>query len=465
MAQSWYTIFGEENGFRHVRRYEDFRQLVPLRSYEDFSDYIQQIKQGVKNVLWPGKPLYFAKTAGTTAGDKYIPITEDSISNHTAGARNALLHYIYETGDTSFLSNKMIFLSGSPQLQQEAGIPTGRLSGIVNHHVPRYLRKKQLPTYSTNCIADWETKLDRIVEETLPANMGLIAGIPPWIQMYFDKLQQRTGKMVGEIFPHFSVLVHGGVSFEPYRHKLLASIGRKVATIETYPASEGFIAFQNSQQEEGLLLQLESGIFFEFIPIGNLAGSYPRRLWIAEVETGVDYALVLSSNAGLWAYLLGDTIRFTTLNPPKFVITGRISQFISAFGEHVIIEEVEKAMSNTLARYPQVQVTEYMVAPHVSKQKGEPSYHEWLIEFNHPPADMHAFASDLDKFICQQNSYYKDLIEGHVLTPLKITPLSPGAFSSYRRAAGKLGEQNKVIRVANDRTIADNLSAYRITIP
>jgi hypothetical protein len=464
MAQSWYTVFGEENGFRQIRKYDDFRQRVPIRSYEDFSGYIDQIKQGVKNVLWPGKPLYLAKTAGTTGGDKYIPITHDAIPHHIAGARNALLHYIDETGNTSFLSHQMIFLSGSPQLQQEAGIPTGRLSGIVNHHVPRYLRKNQLPTYATNCITDWEAKLDQIVEETLPANMGLISGIPPWVQMYFDKLQQRTGKTIGEIFPNFSVLVHGGVRFEPYHRKLFDAIGRKVDTIETYPASEGFIAFQNSQQEEGLLLQLDSGIFFEFIPAASLADPSPKRLWIAEVEVGVDYALVLSTNAGLWAYLLGDTVRFTSLNPHKIVVTGRTKQFISAFGEHVIVEEIEKAMSNVLAQHPQAQVTEYMVAPSVGKQKGETSCHEWFIEFSRPPVDMYAFASDLDKWMCQQNSYYRDLIEGHVLVPLQITCLGPDAFRAYMRAAGKLGEQNKVIRVANNRVIADKLSAYRVDV-
>lgn len=462
MAQSWHTVFGEENEFRSIRTYNDFRQRVPIRSYEDFSGYIHQIKQGVENVLWSGKPIYFAKTSGTTGGDKHIPITSDSISNHISGARNALLHYIDETKNTSFLTNKMIFLSGSPQLQQEAGIPTGRLSGIVNHHVPGYLLKNQLPTYAANCIADWEAKLDQIVEETLPANMGLISGIPPWVQMYFDKLQQRTGKVIGDIFPDFSVLVYGGVNFEPYRRNLFDVIGRKVDTIETYPASEGFIAFQNSQQEEGLLLQLDSGIFFEFIPTARLADPYPPRLWIAEVEVGVDYALVLSSNAGLWAYLLGDTVRFTSLNPPKIVVTGRTKQFISAFGEHVIIEEIEKAMSNVLARHPQAQVAEYMVAPNVGKEKVESSCHEWFIEFSHPPADLHAFASDLDKWMCQQNSYYKDLIEGHVLVPLKITSLAPDAFRSYMRAVGKLGEQNKVVRVSNNRVIADQLIAYQV---
>lgn len=466
IAWGWPTTYWKENGYQSIRNYSDFKNKIPLRTYEEMEGYINRARQGEKDVLWMGKPKYFAKTSGTTGGNKYIPITSDSISNHLWGARYALLHYVYETGDIRFLKDdhKMVFLSGSPQLQQENGIPTGRLSGIVNHHIPRYLRKRQLPSYETNCITDWEMKLDKIVDETIHANMSLISGIPPWVQMYFDKLQQRTRKSIGEIFPDLAILIHGGMRFEPYRHRLVESIGRKVATIETYATSEGFIACQNSQEDEGLLLQLDSGIFFEFIPLDSLHAGNPRRLWIPEVKVGVDYAIVISTNAGLWAYLLGDTVRFTSLRPPKIVVTGRTKQFISAFGEHVIVEEIEKAMSNVLAQHPQAQVAEYMVVPRIGQQKGESSYHEWFIEFRHPPADMDAFASDLDKWMYQQNSYYKDLIEGHVLVPLKITALVPDAFRSYMRETGKLGEQNKIIRVANDRVIADKLSAYRITI-
>lgn len=456
------TKYGQAHGLDKISTYEQFRQKVPLQTYESLEPYIHSVRAGEKDVLWPGRPSYFAKTSGTTSGSKYIPITRVSMPNHLWGARHTLLHYIYETKDISFLhrDRKMLFLSGSPQLQEENGISIGRLSGIVNHHIPAYLRKNYLPTYQTNCIADWEEKIDSIVAETLPTNLSVIAGIPPWIQMYFDKLQKIKGKKIAEIFPNLSILIHGGMRFEPYKDRLLQSIGRSITTLETYATSEGFIAYQNSQHEEGLLLQLDSGIFFEFVPTASLSLPNPPRLCIAEVAVGVDYAIVLSTNAGLLAYVLGDTIRFTSLSPPKIIVTGRVQQFISAFGEHVIVEEIEKAMSKVLVQHPQIKVREYMVAPTVGQQNGALSYHEWLIAFENQPEDMHAFARDLDTWMRMQNSYYNDLITGHVLVPLKITALVPDAFIAYMREVGKLGEQNKIVRVANDRKIADQLRKY-----
>ena len=240
---------GNFTDFKHFINAE-FRELdfVPLPHNANYEldchrPYIDKIKEGKHNVLWPGKPIYLAKTSGTTSGAKYIPITADSIPNHINTARNALLSYIATSGNADFASGNMIFLSGSPTLDRIGGIPTGRLSGIVNHHIPGYLRKNQLPAFETNCIEDWETKLDRIVEETHMRDMTLISGIPPWMQMYFDRLTAKTGKSVGDLFPNFSVMVHGGVNFKPYRSKLMDSIGREVDTIETFPASEGFFAF------------------------------------------------------------------------------------------------------------------------------------------------------------------------------------------------------------------------------
>ncbi len=448
-----------------ITNYTAFRNNIPLQTYEDLAPYIQRIQQGEKDVLWPRKPRYFAKTSGTTSGSKYIPVTKDSIANHLQGARHTLLHYIHHTKDVSFLKcgRKMLFLSGSPQLEKEYGIPTGRLSGIVNHHIPFYIRGHYLPTYATNCITDWEQKIDRIVEETLPKDLSVIAGIPPWIQMYFDKLQHKTGKPIGEIFPNLSLLIHGGMRFAPYKERLLRSIGRNITTLETYAASEGFIAYQNIPDEEGLLLQLNSGIFFEFIPLADTASlASATRLHIGNVAIGVDYAIVVSTNAGLLAYLIGDIVRFISLDPPKIIVTGRVQQFISAFGEHVIVEEIEKAMTNALTQHPNVTVREYMVAPQIGQRNGAPSYHEWLIDFENPPADMQAFASAIDACMCKQNSYYNDLIKGNVLASLQITALQPEAFVTYMRAAGKLGEQNKIVRVANDRAIADQLLAYSV---
>jgi hypothetical protein len=454
------TRFGRDHGFQHIKSHADFVKAVPVRDYEGLATYFNQVKEGQKDVLWPGKPLYLAKTSGTTSGTKYIPITHDSIPNHINGARDALLAYVYETGRSQFLDGKLIFLSGSPELTEVGGVKTGRLSGIANHHVPGYLRTNQLPSYQTNCIEDWETKLDQIIEETIEQNMTLISGIPPWVQMYFDKLQQQTGKKVKDIFPNFQLFVYGGVNFEPYRKKLFESIGKQVDSIELFPASEGFFAFQNQQNDNGLLLLLNSGIFYEFIPADEFFSENPTRLTIGEVEVGVNYALVISSNAGLWGYSIGDTVKFTSVKPYKLIVSGRIKHFISAFGEHVIGEEVEKAMKLTMAKFSNVELIEFTVAPYVSQNQGQ-SYHEWLVEFARPPQNPDAFAKELDEQLQKLNSYYDDLIKGNILQHLKITPLPMGAFRDYMRSQGKLGGQNKVPRLSNDRKLADGLLEIR----
>ena len=454
------TQFGKDHGLDAVLDYEGFKKAVPIRDYEQFVPYINMVKEGKQNILWKGLPIYFAKTSGTTSGVKYIPITKDSIDNHINTARNALLCYMAETGNTGFASGKLIFLSGSPELERVGGIATGRLSGIVNHHVPAYLRSNQLPSYETNCIEDWEQKLDAIVSETVNQDMTLISGIPPWVQMYFDKLESTTNKKVGELFPNFNVMVQGGVNFEPYKAKLFESIGRKIDTVELFPASEGFFAFQNSQTEPGLLLNTNSGIFFEFIPADEIFAENPTRLCLREVELGKNYALIINSNAGLWGYNIGDTVKFVSLDPYKIIVSGRIKHFISAFGEHVIGEEVEAALLQVTAQ-ANTSVTEFTVAPFVAGvDDAGKSYHEWFIAFEKAPSNLADFAASLDAAMRQQNVYYDDLIKGAILEPLKIRPLQKDAFVQYMRSIGKLGGQNKVPRLSNDRVLAEALSNY-----
>ena len=452
------TDIGKEARLEKVDNYREFRQAIPIRDYEQMKPWVEKIKEGRHNVLWKGKPIYFAKTSGTTSGTKYIPITKDSIPNHINTARNALLCYMAETGNTKFADGKLIFLSGSPELERVGGIPTGRLSGIVNHHVPKYLRTNQMPSYETNCIDDWESKLTQIVEETISQNMTLISGIPPWMQMYFDELIRKSGKKVGELFPNFSVMVQGGVNFEPYKAKLMESIGRKVDTIELFPASEGFFAFQDSQNSEGLLLNTNSGIFYEFVPAGEIFKENPTRLSLQDVKVGENYALIITSNAGLWGYDLGDTVKFLSVDPYRLVVTGRTRHFISAFGEHVIGEEVEASMLRA-AETEQVHVTEFTVAPFVSGDDGK-AYHEWFVEFENKPDDLTSFAASLDQFLREKNVYYDDLISGHILSPLKITPVCKNGFIDYMKSIGKLGGQNKVPRLSNDRKIADALKQW-----
>jgi hypothetical protein len=450
------TEFGREHHLAEVQTHEEFRQAVPIRDYEQFKDYINRIKEGKHNVLWKGRPIYFAKTSGTTSGVKYIPISKDSISNHINTARNALLCYIAESGNTRFTAGKMIFLSGSPELERIGDIPTGRLSGIVNHHIPSYLRKNQLPSYETNCIEDWETKLDKIVEETINQDMSLISGIPPWMQMYYDRVISKTGKKIREVFPNLSVIVHGGVNFEPYKAKIFESIGAHIASIETFPASEGFIAFQDSQETEGLLLNTDSGIFFEFVRASEIFNEKPERLSLKDVKVGENYALIINNNAGLWGYNIGDTVRFLSTNPYRLVVSGRIKHFISAFGEHVIGEEVEYSLMKA-AEEENVHITEFTVAPVIGTSK---SYHEWFVEFENKPSDLQRFAEKVNENLRKKNIYYDDLIAGNILAPLSIRPVRKNGFIDYMKSIGKLGGQNKVPRLSNDRKVADMLEKF-----
>jgi len=454
------TEFGKEHRLAEVAGYDQYRQAVPIRDYEQIRPWIDRIIAGKHNVLWKGVPLYFAKTSGTTSGVKYIPITKESVGNHFGSARNAAFCYAAETGNTRFLDGKLIFLSGSPELERVGGIPTGRLSGISNHLIPRYLRSNQLPSYETNCIEDWETKLQKIVDETIHQNMTMISGIPPWMQMYFDELYQRSGKKVGELFPNFNLMIQGGVNFEPYKARLFDSIGRKVDMVEVYPASEGFFAFQDSQTAEGLLLNTNDGIFFEFVPAAEIFNENPTRLSLRDVKVGENYAIIINSNAGLWGYNIGDTVRFLSVEPYRLVVTGRIKHFISAFGEHVIGEEVDASMQKAADELG-LRITEFTVAPFVQNAEGK-SCHEWLVEFEELPQDLEPLRTKIDENLREKNIYYDDLIRGNILQPLVITPIRKNGFIDYMRSIGKLGGQNKVPRLSNDRNLADALQPYKI---
>lgn len=459
IAKANNTRFGIDHGFSNIKNHSDFCKAVPVRDYEELREYVDLVVNGEENILWPGKPLYFAKTSGTTSGSKYIPITKESMPEHINAARNAILCYIHETGNASFVDGKMIFLQGSPELHEKNGVMLGRLSGIVAHYVPSYLQKNRLPSWETNCIDDWETKVNTIVEETRNENMSVISGIPSWVQMYFEKLQAKTGKKVGELFNNFQLFIYGGVNYEPYRNRFENLIGRKVDSIELFPASEGFFAFQDTQKEKGMLLLLNSGIFYEFIRVEDYKNNNFERITIADVELGVNYVMIISNNAGLWAYNLGDTVIFTSLKPYRLVVSGRVKHFISAFGEHVIAKEVEVAIKKASSKFD-VEINEFTVAPQVKPAEGELPYHEWLIEFKKIPHSLEEFAKEIDLAMQEQNTYYFDLLDGKILQTLKITPVKEGGFKEYMKSVGKLGGQNKVQRLANDRKLAEALYDY-----
>ena len=449
------TAFGKDHDFQAIQSPSDFAENVPIRDYEELKPYVNRVVSGEENILWPGKPLYFAKTSGTTSGAKYIPITKDSMPNHIQAARNAILCYINETGNANFVDGKMIFLQGSPEMSEKNGIKLGRLSGIVAHYVPKYLQRNRMPSWKTNCIEDWETKVEAIVDETKNEDMTVISGIPSWVQMYFERLQANTGKKVGDLFKNFQLFIYGGVNYEPYRAKFEALIGRKVDSIELFPASEGFFAFQDKQDAKGMLLLLDSGIFYEFIEAEHFFDENPKRLTIGDVQEGVNYVMIVSTNAGLWAYNVGDTVQFTSTNPYRVIVSGRIKHFISAFGEHVIGKEVEQAMQEAIQEHG-FSISEFTVAPQTNPDDGLP-YHEWFIEFEDQPTSLERISNTIDQAMQKQNSYYFDLIEGKILKPLKITPVKKESFKKYMKSQGKLGGQNKLPRLSNDRKIAEKL--------
>ena len=455
------TKFGSDHNFKEITSHQDFIEQVPIRDYEELKPYVEQVVAGRSDILWPGKPVYFAKTSGTTSGAKYIPITETSIKHQVNASRNAILNYIHETGNADFVDGKMIFLQGSPVLQDKNGIKLGRLSGISAHYVPNYLQKNRLPSWETNCIEDWETKVNAIVEETVDQDMAVIAGIPSWVQMYFERLQAKSDKKVGELFENFKLFIYGGVNYEPYRAKFENLIGRKVDSIELFPASEGFFAYQDSQTEKGMLLLLNAGIFYEFVRADAFFDVKPTRLTVKDVELGINYVMIISTDAGLWGYNLGDTVQFISLNPFKIIVSGRIKHFISAFGEHVIAKEVEEAMQQAIAA-TDARINEFTVAPQINPDGNQLPYHEWLVEFEKEPSDQEKFVEILDTVLQKQNSYYFDLIDGKILQRLKVTSIKSGGFNDYMKSKGKLGGQNKVQRLANDRSVADVLSRFKV---
>jgi hypothetical protein len=459
------TQFGQDHDFSNIHTYEDYKKHVPVRDYEGLKPYIDRIVAGESAILWPGRPRYFAKTSGTTSGVKYIPITSDSLPNHFGSARNALFHFFGQTGRGKWLDGKLIFLSGSPALDDINGVPTGRLSGISNHLVPDWVKRSQMPTYQTNCIDSWEEKLDKIVEETLDKKMTLISGIPPWVQMYYERLIEVSKKStIKEIFPDFSMFVYGGVNYEPYRSKLEELVGGKVDSVEIYPASEGFLAFQDIPGERGMFLNVASGLFYEFIPVQELGDENPTRIRLHDVQCGVNYLLILNSNAGLWGYNIGDTVEFVSVNPYRIIVTGRVKHYISAFGEHVIGKEVDEAMQITCREFG-IRVVEFTVAPQVNPLEGGLPYHEWWVEFDEIPEDLNQFSQFLDQEMMKQNIYYDDLIKGVVLRPLIIRPLKRDSFRAYMKTLGKLGGQNKVPRLSNDRKIVSELENLKVTLP
>ncbi len=467
IAKAKSTIYGQEHNFKDINNYEDYVKNVPLNNYESLRPYMNRVLEGEKNVLWPGKPKYIVGTAGTTGGVKYIPISKDSLPYHYNTARNAVFNYTLKYGLLRIFNNKLLFLSGSPKLGKTGVIPSGRLSGIVNHQVPRWLKFNQVPSWETNITEDWEEKIYKIAQESIKEKMSMISGIPPWVLMYYESLLEQTGaESISEIFPDYELFVHGGVNFSPYRKKFERLVGKEIDSIETYPSSEGFVAFQDVKGDAGLLLNVNGGMFFEFVPADQIHSENPTRMQLKDVEVGIEYAIVLTNNAGLWASVLGDVVEFTSINPYRLIVKGRIEPFISAFGEHIINEEIESAISTSLSGTG-IQISEFTVAPQINPPEGGLPYHEWIVETDNSALELSSFGRILDQCMQTKNFHYKDLREGKVITRLKISPVPKGTFTQYIISNGKFGGQNKVPHLSNTRDIAEGLLSVareRITV-
>jgi len=451
------TIYGKEHNFGDIHSYEDYKKKVPLNNYEALRPYMERVLAGERNVLWPGKPKYVVGTSGTTGGIKYVPLSKDSLPYHYNTARNAVFNYTLKYGLLRIFNGKLLFLSGSPELGKTGVIPSGRLSGIVNHQVPRWLKFNQIPSWETNTITDWEEKVYKIAQESIDENMTMISGIPPWVMMYYESLLDQTGaSSISELFPNYELFVYGGVNFEPYRKRLENLCGKQIDSIETYPSSEGFVAFQDIKGDAGLLLNVNGGVFYEFVPADQIHDENPTRMQLRDVELGVDYAIILTNNAGLWGSILGDVVEFTSLEPYRLIVKGRVEHFLSAFGEHIIAGEIESAMSTALSGTG-VHISEFTVAPQVDPEEGGLPYHEWIVETDDGPLELSAFGRILDQCMQTKNFHYKDLRAGKVITRLKVSPVPKGTFNKYMKKQGKLGGQNKVPHLSNTRLIADQL--------
>ena len=460
ISKSKNTEFGRDHDFDQINSYETFKKKVPVRDYEGLKQYIDKVIEGGKNILWPGKPLYFAKTSGTTSGTKFIPITKGSIKTHVRSARDALLNYFLKSKNYKSINGKHMFLQGSPELIKKKGVFIGRLSGISAHYVPKLFLQNRMPSWETNCLEDWEEKVDKIIQETVGEKMTIIAGIPSWVQMYFEKIVQIQKQNISTVFPELSLYVYGGVSYEPYKTMFERLLGKQIDTLATFPASEGFFGYQDEfkDHEPELLLLLNNDIFYEFIKSEDFLSGKGERVSLEGVELNINYVMIISTSAGLWAYNIGDTVKFTSLNPYRIIVTGRIKQFLSAFGEHVIAEEVEKALQQTL-KNTDIVVKEFTVAPNINPREGLP-HHEWYIDFERPPSKINDFSIQLDNQMRKLNIYYDDLVSGGIIKPLVIKRIKQDDFKNYMRSVGKLGGQNKVPRLSNDRKIVDQLTLY-----
>ncbi|MFK7810273.1 MAG: GH3 auxin-responsive promoter family protein [Saprospiraceae bacterium] len=455
------TQFGKEHNFDAIESYEDFCESVPLRSYEELAPYITRIKEGEEDVLYPGKPKYFSVSSGTTSSVKYIPVTDAFVKTYTKSGLHLLFSYFRQTDNYDMIFGKNMMLQGSPELEDINGVLAGRMSGVSYHIMPQVLKGNRLPSYETNTIADWDEKIRTIAEETSTKNLQILGGIPPWIMMYFDYLSAHTKeKLIKDVFPNLKLYIHGGVNFAPYRQLIFDKIGKEIDTLDTYTASEGFLGFQENLGHPEMTLCSNNGIFYEFVEVEDYRkNKYPKRLRLSEVQKDTDYLIILNTISGMWGYIIGDLIRFSDTRPYQFSITGRLSQYTSLFGEHLIESEVRIVLKAASEQF-NFKTRAFTVAPNLLLET-QHSHHEWWIDFVETPSNLAEIAKMMDEKLGRLNHLYADLINGKVISSLKIIPIQSKGFEKCFMENGKIDGQNKISVLSNNRELVSQLEKYK----
>lgn len=455
------TAFGREHGFNGIRTHADFARNVPVRRYVETLPWLTRQLHGEEDVTWPGRARWFAKTSGTTAGDKAIPVTDALVAQNRKAGRDVLAFHLRSVSQSRLFEGNLLFLGGSTTMEAlPAGGSVGDLSGIMSAEMPFWLRRRVLPSPMVVAIRDWEMKLEAIARESLGKDLTLLSGMPSWTLLLLERWTALSGGAApAELFPGLELFVHGGVRYEPYRETVEAAFGRSVRRLEVYPASEGFLAVQDDLDAPGMLLGLDYGTFYEFVPAAEAGSPGARRLTLAEVRTGETYSIVLSNVAGLWAYEIGDLVRFVSVSPPRVVVAGRTTAFSNCCGENLIVEEVEEAFVTACAEVGAKPAEFTVAALPGGTADGRPRL-QWVLETDGPGFPAEAFARAADAVLRRRNHDYDTKRTGDVaMLPPIVALVPPGTFHAWMRSRGKLGGQHKVPRLRNDREVADALVA------
>ena len=464
VTSAQYTEFGRKYNFSSLFSTRDFKKAVPIHEYEDLKPYILRMMDGEENILWNTPIRWFAKSSGTTSDkSKFIPISEESLEDcHYKGAKDTLTMYYNFNPDSDLLTGKGLVIGGSHTINQvNEDIHYGDLSAVLLQNSPVWGQWIRTPELSIALMDEWETKIEKLAETTIAENVTSISGVPTWTMVLFKRILEITGKScIAEVWPSLELYIHGGVSFTPYREQFRKIIGKDIYYIDSYNASEGFFAAQDKPGEDGMLLYLDHGVFMEFMPFEEYGKENPQTVGLKDVETGKNYAPVISTNGGLWRYLLGDTIQFTTLYPFRIKVSGRLKHFINAFGEEVIVDNTDKAVSMACEKTGAI-VNDYTAAPVYFSDNGNGA-HEWLVEFDKEPASLDDFTVELDKALQSINSDYEAKRYKDIALHQPLLHIMPkGLFNEWLKSKGKLGGQHKVPRLSNERSLIEEILAFK----